>query len=66
MILRKWNYKTNEYDPYEVPDGWDVSIFETDMGSIVNCAECGKSITYGQGYTSKKDPHAFWRGICRL
>lgn len=67
MMLRKWNYKTNEYDPYEVPDDWDVSTFETDMGSIVNCAECGKSITFGQGYTSKKIHTRFGMGyaVCK-
>lgn len=46
MILRKWNYKANRYDPYEIPDDWNVSI--------VNCAECGKPIMFGQEYTGRK------------
>lgn len=67
MMLRKWNYKTNKYDPYEVPDDWNVSFFEADMGSIVNCAECGKSIVIGQGYTSRKIHTSFGMGyvVCK-
>jgi len=67
MMLHKWNYKTNEYGPYEVPDDWNVSTFEADMGSIVNCAECGKSIMFGQGYTSRKIHTLFGMGyvVCK-
>lgn len=54
MMLRKWNYKTNVYDHYEIPNDWNVSIFETDMGTTINCAECGKRISFGEGYTSRK------------
>lgn len=54
MKLRKWNYKTGKYDPYEVPDYWNVSTFETDMNTIVNCAECGRAIMFAYGYTSRK------------
>lgn len=32
-MMLKWNYKTNTYDPYEVPDDWNVSTFETDFVS---------------------------------
>lgn len=24
MLLRKWNYQKHEYEPYEVPDEWDM------------------------------------------
>ena len=67
MMLRKWNYKTHEYDPYEVPDEWNVSAFEADMDTIVNCAECGKLITFGQGYTSRKIHTPFGMGyvVCK-
>lgn len=54
MVLRKWNNKAHEYDPYEVPGDWYVSIFEVNMDTVVNCAECGKKIMFGQGYTSRK------------
>ena len=66
-MLRKWNYKTHEYDPYEVPDEWNVSTFESDMDTIVNCAECGKLITFGQGYTSRKIHTPFGMGyvVCK-
>ena len=66
-MLRKWNYKTHEYDHYEVPDEWNVSAFEADMDTIVNCAECGKLITFGQGYTSRKIHTFFGMGyvVCK-
>ena len=63
----KWNYKTNKYDRYEVPDDWKVSTLEADMRSIINCAECGKLIAFGQGYTSRKIHTLFGIGyvVCK-
>lgn len=54
MKLRKWNYKTHEYDPIEVPYEWNVPLYTDDMEKIVNCPHCGKELPYGETYTSKE------------
>ena len=54
MKLRKWNYETHEYDPIEVPDEWNISLYTDDMEEIVNCPHCGKELPYGETYTSKE------------
>lgn len=52
MKLRKWNYETRKYEPYEVPDFWKCKTYSDDMGEIVNCCQCGKPILFGDAYTS--------------
>lgn len=51
--MKKWNYKTLEYEEYTVPDSWKVKTFSIDMDEKVNCASCGKSMKYGDGYSSR-------------
>lgn len=51
--MKKWNFKTLEYEEYTVPDDWKVKTFSTDMEEKVNCAACGKLMEYGDGYTSR-------------
>ena len=51
--MKKWNFKTLEYEEYTVPDDWKVKTFSTDMEEKVNCAVCGKLMEYGDGYTSR-------------
>lgn len=51
--MKKWNYKTLEYEEYTVPKSWKVKTFSTDMEEKVNCASCGKLMEYGDGYTSR-------------
>ena len=46
----KWNYETQGYDPYELPEG--ASCFEADMHREVACAECGCPIEFGDCFTS--------------
>lgn len=53
MMLRKWDYATHEYKPYEVPDDKTFIVYSADMDLPVNCANCFKDMTYGQGYTSR-------------
>ena len=31
-----------------------ASMYETDMTMIIECAECGKPLLYGNGFTSRK------------
>lgn len=50
---RKWNFKTKEYESYEIPDGATASAY-CYMDKVITCAECGKKMLYGDGYTSRK------------
>lgn len=52
MIIRKWSDKDHKYYPYKVPDDWYISVSEFDMEYKVNCVNCGKVISFGDGYTS--------------
>ena len=50
--LRKWDRQAHEYRPYHVPIHWNVKTYSDDMEEIVNCAQCGKELPYGETYTS--------------
>lgn len=52
MILQKWNERKREYEPYEIPDDWNVRVYSDDMDMIINCPTCGRKLLYGNGYTS--------------
>lgn len=54
MKINKWNNRIKEYEPYEVPDDWNVKTYSADMDEVVNCVCCGKRITFGSGYTSRR------------
>ena len=49
MELRK-----HDYEPYEVPDDWNVKIYSNDMDEIVNCCQCGCKTKFGECYTSRE------------
>ena len=49
----KWNFKTREYEPYELPDG-ATSLAWRKIDEIITCAECRKKMLYGDGYNSLK------------
>ena len=49
----KWNFKTREYEPYELPDGATSSVW-CEMDEVIQCAGCRKKMLYGDGYTSRK------------
>lgn len=52
MILSKWNYKTERYEPYSSPAKEKI-LFTQDMEQIVECANCGRKLKFGESYTSK-------------
>ena len=52
MNLRKWNERKREYEPYKIPDDWNVKTYSDDMDMIINCAACGKKELFGNAYTS--------------
>lgn len=64
--LKKWNYESHDYEPHRVPDDWHVSLFESDMDRIVNCASCGNALTFGEAYTSMEIQNhmGFGYGVC--
>ena len=64
--LNRWNYDKQIYEPYDVPDNWNVKSYSNDMNEIVNCPHCGKEVTYGSCYTSREihTPHGFGYGVC--
>ena len=51
-IIRKWNYDTKQYDPYEVPEDWNIPLYCEDLETVINCVSCGKKTLYGACYTS--------------
>ena len=52
--MQKWNPATRTYRTYDIPKDWNTPIYSSDMGEVINCAQCGKKITYGDSYTSKQ------------
>ena len=66
MTLKKWNWKTREYDPYEIPDDWNVKTYSNDMDEIINCPHCGRKIAFGDCYTSREihTKHGFGYSVC--
>ena len=63
MLLRKWNYQKREYEPYEVPDDWNVKTYSNDMDEIVNRPHCGKPLPFGDCYTSREIHTKFGMGF---
>lgn len=53
-MIQKWNPDTKEYEPYSIPEDWTVILYADDMELPINCASCGKDMTYGEGYTSRQ------------
>ena len=43
-----------------------ISVYETDMDTIVNCAQCNKELKFGESYTSmeKQTSLGFGYAVC--
>lgn len=50
--LRKWNFETHKYEPFDSP-ATVLSLYSEDMLAEVDCANCGTRMTYGDGLTSR-------------
>lgn len=62
----KWNFKTREYEPYNIPKDWNCKTFSMDMDEIVNCPHCGKQVAFGKCYTSRQihTKHGMGYAVC--
>lgn len=50
--LRRYTPKSPEMEVHTVPDDWNVKVYSDDVDEIINCADCGKELRYGDAYTS--------------
>lgn len=64
FLAGKWNYKTQDYDEYDLPE--NSCVYTPDMDKVINCACCGNTLTYGSSYTSKEihTQQGFGFGVC--
>lgn len=53
LSILKWNYETRKFESHTVPQEWDVTTYEDNLTTKVNCACCGKELTYGGGFSSR-------------
>lgn len=51
-MAKKWDLKLQIYEPYTIPESWVCPLYTPDMEMAVNCASCGRAMTFGQGFTS--------------
>jgi len=51
--MYKYDSKTRKVIPYTPPvkDG-NYTVYCDNMDDVINCAQCGKEITFGEGYSS--------------
>lgn len=54
MLLRKWDYSTHQYEPYNISDEWDCRWYSDDMTKIINCCQCGKELIFENSYNSQE------------
>ena len=52
MILMRWDFRRHEYLPFGIPNSRKVGIWSENMNAPVDCANCGRRMTYGRGHTS--------------
>lgn len=52
MKAQKWDFKTKKYYDYDLPEG--ACLYSNNMDKIVACAQCGRKMLFGDGYTSRQ------------
>lgn len=50
--FNRWNYATHNYDKIARHTSWKIKLYSDDMSEQINCINCGKVMTFGEGYTS--------------
>lgn len=53
MMLKRWNSSTQSYEPFEVPDNKVVVCGGSNPEDLVDCAICGKEITFGDSFSAQ-------------
>lgn len=53
ILLQKWDYALHEYVPFESP-AKHIAFMTDDMEAPTDCANCGKSMKFGDAYTSQQ------------
>lgn len=53
-MIRKYDVEKREMIDYEVKRAWRLALWNTNMDEIVNCAQCGEQLKYGDCYTSRE------------
>lgn len=62
ILLRKWDYAEKDYKPFISP-AKTLILVSDDMDDIVDCANCGQQVKYGDTYTSKTIHKSFGIGF---
>lgn len=67
ILALKWDFARHRYEPYMIPDEWHCPLVSDDMDEPINCASCGKEMTFGKGYTSIAihTPGGFGYFVCK-
>lgn len=68
MKAKKWNYEKHAYEDYETPEEWQCPIMAAEnFDDKINCAACGKEITFGESFTSLEihTPYGFGYSVCQ-
>lgn len=61
--LRRWDYESHTYKPYEIPAIWNTPLYSEDMKEVINCASCGDVLTLGKSYTSLEIRNSYGLGF---
>lgn len=66
MKVQKWDFINHVYEPYDIPDHYHTPLYTNDMDEVINCAECGTKLKYGDCYTSVQihDAMGFGYPVC--
>ncbi len=51
---RRLNTRTKMFVDFVFPDNWKCVTFQDLLATIVNCANCGKPVTYGKSRVSSE------------
>ncbi len=64
MKAQKWDFKARKYYDYDLPEG--ACLYSDDMDKIVACAQCGRKMLFGDGYTSRQihTKYGFGYAVC--
>lgn len=64
MKAQKWNPKTKKYYDYDLPE--EACLYSDAMNKVVACAQCGRKMLFGDGYTSRQihTEYGFGYAVC--